>query len=292
MRPALNWSPASPATGRRGAGSSSSGCPTLMKVDPSRVDFRCSTLPMLIGYAFRISPDRVTGPEWMTAVGSPRFDIAATIPRGAPTSQVPEMLQALLSDRFKLVVHRRTASLPIYALVVARGGLKVEKTTPQAIAGSRPGEPEAPSSVDAFYGTVQSRAAPNAGAEFLTNPRMGTVRQTGDPGGVQRWEAPDTSLGGLADLLDKVAPLPLPVIDMTGLGGRYQLVLEVDLSGAHRSFSVGETHAAGDPGAEMEEHVLGAFNNGLLKLGLRLQRRKGPLETIVVDHVENTPTEN
>lgn len=43
---------------------------------------------------------------------------------------------------------------------------------------------------------------------------------------------------------------------------------------------------------DMEEAVLTAFNNGLLKLGLRLERRKGPLETIVVDRVEKTPTEN
>ena len=91
-----------------------------MKVEPSRVDFRCTTLLMLIGYAFRISPERVTGPAWMM---SPRFNIEANIPQGASKNQVPEMFQNLLADRFKLVIHRQTANLPVYALVVAKGGL-------------------------------------------------------------------------------------------------------------------------------------------------------------------------
>ena len=46
---------------------------------------------------------------------------------------------------------------------------------------------------------------------------MGTVRQTGEPFQIQRWEAPSISLEGLADLLDKVLPLSSPVVDTTGL---------------------------------------------------------------------------
>src|SRR5262245_22084196 len=41
------------AAGERGP-ASSGGCPTLMRVDPGRVEFRCTTFPMLIGYAYRI----------------------------------------------------------------------------------------------------------------------------------------------------------------------------------------------------------------------------------------------
>src|SRR5262245_25589641 len=52
------------------------GCPTEMKVNRARVDFKCVTLAMLIGYAFRLPPVRITGPDWMMDVG-PRFDIAA-----------------------------------------------------------------------------------------------------------------------------------------------------------------------------------------------------------------------
>jgi len=147
---------------------------------------------------------------------------------------------------------------------------------------------------------VLTRSTANAdGSGYTTtisNPRMGTVRETELPRRIQRWEAPSTSIAGLADLLDKVAPLSSPVIDMTGLKGRYQVVLEVSLSDLTGRPVVAVT--AGDPTArenartDMEQTVLKGFNDGLRKLGLRLERRKGPLETLVVDHVEKTPTGN
>jgi uncharacterized protein (TIGR03435 family) len=42
----------------------------------------------------------------------------------------------------------------------------------------------------------------------------------------------------------------------------------------------------------MEDAVLRRFNDGLRKLGLQLERRKGPLETLIVDRVEKMPTGN
>jgi uncharacterized protein (TIGR03435 family) len=104
---------------------------------------------------------------------------------------------------------------------------------------------------------------------------------------LQRWEAPSITFEGLADLLDRVTPFfSSPVIDMTRLKGRYRLVLEVFLNDTL-------TGAGGDRTAlEMEDAVLKAFNDGLRKLGLHLERRKGPVESVVVDHVEKTPVEN
>ena len=298
VKPVLNWPPPSGVAGERGA--AGGGCPTSMRVDRARVDFKCVTTAMLIGYAFRFSPERVTGPNWMTAGVPPRFDIVAKIPEGASESLVPEMFQALLAERFKLVIHRGTANLPIYSLVVAKGGLKVKEATPEAGVQIPPTDADEPRSLDTFYGNTRSRAIPNEeGGDSVTIsiPRMGTVRQTGDPHQVQRWEAPSISFAGLADLLDKVAPLSTPVVDMTGLKGRYQLVLEVslrDLPGPRRSIpgTGGELAAADNPMADMEETVLKAFNQGLLKFGLRLEPRKGPLEVLVVDHVEKAPTPN
>jgi uncharacterized protein (TIGR03435 family) len=325
VKPVLNWPPPTDIAGERGP--AGGGCPTSMKVEPSRVDFKCTTLAMLIGYAFRVSPERVTGPAWMMAIGAPRFNIEGNIPQGASKNQVPEMFQNLLADRFKLVIHRQTANLPVYALVLAKGGLcadsarnaarrggesgiqmsarsragrcalEIKKAALQESAGSPPVDSDAPSNFDAFYGTVQSRTIPGAdGSDSVTiisNPRMGTVRQTGDPYRGQRWEAPNISFAGLADLLDNVAPfLSLPVIDMTGRDGRYNLTLEVSLEDLRRHAGLaGEPAGPGNAG-DMEEIVLSAINNGLLKLGLRLEHRKGPLETVVVDRVEKTPTEN
>jgi uncharacterized protein (TIGR03435 family) len=93
-------------------------------------------------------------------------------------------------------------------------------------------------------------------------------------------------MAGLADVLDHVAPLPLPVVDMTELRGRYRLVLDVTLA------DLRNTPGGGDRVADTEAMVLKSFNSGLRKLGLQLERRQGRVEMIIVDHVERVPTEN
>ena len=244
---------------------------------------------MLIGYAFRISPDRITGPSWMMGAGSPRFNINATIPPGVGKDRIPGMLRVLLIERFHLAVHRGSASAPVFALVVAKGGPKMQAASRDNIAAEPANDV---SSDDAgFYGSTGSRTVPNPDGSgtvtLINNPRMGTVRQTGgDPYKGQRWEASGASMTGLADLLDYVAPLDLPVVDMTELRSRYRFVLEVtltDLRNAPRS---------ADRPADTGAMVLDRFNSGLRKLGLQLERRKGPVETVIVDRVEKTPTEN
>jgi len=251
-----------------------------LRIDRSQVEIECANLVMLIGYAFRVAPDRVTGPDWMMGPGSPRFDIAATIPQSTSENQAPEMLQSLLADRFKLALHHGITSQPVYALVVARGGLKVKAA---AAAPTAAAEPDAPPGVTAFFGETLEHTAPNASGAgettTISNPRMGTVRETDGPNMFQRMEAPAITFEGLAELLDRMMPSSTSVIDMTGLKGRYQLVLEVSLN---------------DLQAEMdrEQALLQRFNDGLRKFGLELVRRKGPIETVVVDHVEKMPTEN
>src|SRR6185295_6413143 len=121
------------------------------------------------------------------SLGSPRFDIAARIPQNASENQVPEMFQILLAERFQLVFHRGTAARPIYALVVAKGGTKLKKASPEAT------NTGAPASVEEFYGALQTHTIPNTDGRgstiTISNPRMGTVRQTGDPFEIQRWKA-------------------------------------------------------------------------------------------------------
>jgi uncharacterized protein (TIGR03435 family) len=272
-------------------------------MDRGRVDIECATLTTLIGYAFRISPDRVRGPDWMMGPGSPKFDIAAKLPQDASESQVPEMVQALLADRFKLAIHRNPTEQAIYVLVVARGGLKLKEAAPETGAPlpAAAADPDAPPGTITLFGDVESRTTPNADGigdtTTISNSKMGTVRWTEGPNLMWHWEAPATTLEGLAELVDRVVPLPLPVIDMTGLKGRYQVVLEVSLNdvvGARPAMP----SAGGDPTAienarmERDETVLRAFNDGLRKLGLQLESRKGPVETLIVDHVEKTPSKN
>jgi uncharacterized protein (TIGR03435 family) len=272
-------------------------------MDQSRVAIECVNLTELIGYAFRFSPERVTGPNWIAGLDSPRFDIAAKLPQAASPNQVPEMLQALLVDRFKLAIHRGTTIQVINALVAAKGGLKMREAVSQTSASppAVAADAGAASSVVDFFGSVLTSMTPNGdGSGYITtfsNPRMGVVRETDDvPNRIQRWEASNITLEGLADLLDNVAPMSLPVVDMTGLKGRYQMSLEVslkDLFGAPPSLPNADPHAATENAhLDLDEMVLQSFNDGLRKLGLRVERRKEPIETLIVDHVEKSPTEN
>jgi len=56
----------------------------------------------LIPLAYDIRPFQLVGPDWL---GAQRFDIVATLSAGATQEQVPHMLQALLTERFKLTAH-------------------------------------------------------------------------------------------------------------------------------------------------------------------------------------------
>jgi len=98
-----------------------------MSIDGARVDIGFMALGALIPMAFRVKFYQVTGPDWM---GQEQFDILAKIPDGVSKDQVPEMLQALLAERFKLAVHRETKELPVYALVVGKNGIKMKEADP------------------------------------------------------------------------------------------------------------------------------------------------------------------
>jgi uncharacterized protein (TIGR03435 family) len=207
------------------------------------------------------------------------------------------MLQALLSDRFKLAIHRGTAIQPVYALVVAKGGLTVKEVSPDAGVPVAAAEADAPSGITGFFGETLEHSTPNASGSgettTISNPRMGTVREIDGPNLFQHMEAPRITFEGLAELLDRMMPSSTSVIDMTGLKGRYQLVLEVSLNDLPKApMPTSDTATRENAEMDREQVLLQRFNEGLRKLGLQLERRKGPLETLVVDHVEKTPTEN
>src|SRR5262249_10875140 len=74
-----------------------------MNIQGTRVDIGYMSLADLIPIAFNMKAFQVAGPEWMR---DQRFDIIGKMPEGATKEQVPEMLQALLAERFQLKVHR------------------------------------------------------------------------------------------------------------------------------------------------------------------------------------------
>jgi len=92
-------------------------------------------LKMLITFAYDIRDHQLSGgPGWMN---DDRFDIAAKPDRDIPSGDAGNqtirlMVQSMLAERFHLVVHRETREMPIYALVIAKGGPKMTEAAPES----------------------------------------------------------------------------------------------------------------------------------------------------------------
>lgn len=77
----------------------------------------------LLMSAWHLNRDQVVGgPNWLETAG---WDIDARYPAGTNQSQQPQMMQAMLADRFRLLTHRETSMQPVYVLTVAKNGLKL-----------------------------------------------------------------------------------------------------------------------------------------------------------------------
>lgn len=85
------------------------------RISVTQVRFTRLSLKDLIAAAYRMRTSQVVGPDW---IAQGRFDIAAKIPDGVSPALVPEMMQALLANRFQMKAHRETKEFPVYALVV------------------------------------------------------------------------------------------------------------------------------------------------------------------------------
>jgi uncharacterized protein (TIGR03435 family) len=274
-------------------------CLFKFTLDPGRVDIRCYSLGQLIWiWAFGIPQSRIVGPAWMGDAATdwsdgPRFDIFTKLPEGASRDQVPAMLRDLLSTRFKLQTHREYREQPAYALVVAKGGLSLQPASqnadaPQAAANSQTGEPGNMNGVQSYVTKLPNPDGSGSQVWIMNSPRMGTVRksETGSPNYIERYEASSITLDGLADLLTIAGIGPLPVVNATGEQGRYQITLE--LSKAALEALLNGPHDQ----ADIQSADLEAARDGLKKLGLQLERRKAPVEMLVIDNLEKTPIEN
>lgn len=90
-----------------------------------------------------------------------------------------------------------------------------------------------------------------------------------------------------------------PVIDMTGLKGNYQVGLDLsmdDLRTVARSAGVaipaGGPPEAGKGPADGASDPTSSIFSTVQQLGLKLEPRKAPIEILIIDHVEKTPTDN
>jgi uncharacterized protein (TIGR03435 family) len=90
-----------------------------------RMEMKNTTLRSLIMSAYGLNEFQLVGlPRWSE---STKFDVIATLPAGAASDQTSLMMQSMLADRFKLEFHRETRMIQEYALVVIKGGPKLQQ---------------------------------------------------------------------------------------------------------------------------------------------------------------------
>lgn len=137
-----------------------------------------------VQWAYGVAPFQVP-PEHLSADS---YDILARTGAPVPVSELRVMLQELLARRFKLVLHRETRMLPVYELVIAKGGPKL----PPPHAG----------------------ATPVHAAESLPRVRNGS------------FVFEDASLAEFGRMFGQLRGIDLPVVDRTGIAGTYDIVLK------------------------------------------------------------------
>lgn len=237
----------------------SPGGPTMMSYQFTADGFTASnyTLMGLIRSAYGIDSNRISNaPEWLNDA---RYDIDARIDSSLVESLKAldpkqldaarkHMLEELLTDRFKLTVHREMKELPVYTLVVAKNGSKLQE--------SKPDDPG--NTVSRNDDRRSGGGTPTAGAQ-----RGGS----GGTNGTRNWSGSGATIASLISSLS--ATLGRPVLDQTGLTGKYDYKLQWS------------------PDDSQSESTAPSLLVALQEqLGLKLEAGKAPIEIIVIDHIE------
>ena len=267
-----------------------------MKIDAARVDIGLTSLMELICKAYDVKQYQVRGPEWMKGpLNVQRFDIMAKMPPGATKEQVPQMLQAMLAERFGLVIHKEKKEQPVLALLVDKGGPKLKESAPVAPPPVEPGGPTAASSGSSEVTFKQSgnggTISDGDGLQQKVSVADGKIHY--DITGISMAKFVDS---GVTPFVDK------PVVDLTDLKGRYDIVMDIPMAEvmavARRMGANVPPNAGGAGGGEANrpadaaDEPTGSIFTILKSLGLKLEARKVPIDLIVVDKVEKMPTDN
>jgi uncharacterized protein (TIGR03435 family) len=228
--------------------------------------------------AYRTKAILISGPDWTL---TERFNISATLPEGGSRAQVPEMMQALLADRFHVKLHKDKKELSIFALVLATGPLKLKEVPPDPDADPAKDEPVGMANVATIAGVGNGASITYAHGASIT----------------------------VADNRIEVRKLPLLLVcrtlerysdrqfvNMTGLTGAYTFTSDLtpeDYQAMNlRSAVVRGFNLPADAQKFLDSTSPFALGDALQQVGLKLEARKAPLDVLVIDDALKTPTAN
>jgi uncharacterized protein (TIGR03435 family) len=236
----------------------------------ARVTIDGFVLKTIIATAYRTETYLVNAPDWTAQA---RVVIQALMPEGGTKDQLPEMLKALLAERFHLVAHATALEEPAFALVIGKNGPKLNP--------ARDLDQAACAVWSEDHGFNNSHAC--SSVRQLGGETLRTQMSIGGPNGPVRYEV--TSDGDIREeylrmTMQQLARrmsvpcaagcLALQVVDRTGIQGAWDFTLD-------RSCS--------DSGCD-------TYATALEKIGLKVEKTTAPVERLVIDQIDKVPTEN
>jgi len=241
------------------------------RIDGAQVRMVGLTMRDLLGSAYRTKVYLITGPDW---IATERYDINGKIPAGVSPEKLPEMLQSLLSERFGLKVHREKKETAVYALLIGKPPLKLKES---AIDPNAP-----PPTAVQVTGTGSAQGlAVNMGNGSAYSLSAGKFSAT-------KVDAP-TIAGVLERFTDR------PVVDLTELKSKYDFEFPV----TPEELQTMMIRAAISAGVQLPPQALRLLDSGgnpienaVELVGLKLESRRLPIEYIVIDQIQKTPTDN
>jgi uncharacterized protein (TIGR03435 family) len=220
---------------------------------PSGINWQSSLL-RCVAVAYGVRDHQVSGPVWLADA---RFEIVAKAPAGSGEADFPEMMRTLLAVRFQLKAHTEPKEYSGFALVVGKDGPKLTRSAPP----------------------------PGGRGSLGGYPQVSRIRLQGGGGGNVEYK--DISMELLARNLTNL--IGRPVLDETGLTGRYDIELEYTAFDSANGTGIRVVGgAAPPPEAEPGDSLF----TSIQKLGLKLKSRQVAGEVVIVDRIEKTPTEN
>jgi len=267
--------------------------------DPGQINVTNMSIRDLMTSAFNVKTYQITGPAF---IDSQRFDIVAKIPAGASKDDANVMMQNLLKERFGLKLHHETKEMAMFALVIAKNGPKLKESVEDPSPGPEGAE-----------GPPGLPPPPKIGKDGMPELPPGMRRQgilmMMIPGRL-RMIGTKTTISRLVDTLAR--QYDKPVVDQTGLTKTYDFTLDfAPEGGGMRGMPMPPPGAMGPPpgggggggeaggGAVMRTPDTPAGGEAAPigtaiqeQLGLKLEPKKGPVDLLVIDHVEKAPSDN
>jgi uncharacterized protein (TIGR03435 family) len=228
-----------------------------------------ASLESLITFAWDINTQMIAdAPKWLDddhwdIIGKASTDAPAGGPGSAPLldpDDLKVMLRSLLADRFKLKTHMEDRPTDAYTLVAANP--KMKKADPLNRTGCKTGP------------------GPDGKDPRIANPNLGRLVT-----------CQNMTMAQFAEQLQSMASgwVKTPVLDATGIEGAYDFTLSFSTTGQVRASQrgSGDAETASDPSGAI------SLPDALVKeIGVKMEKQKRPVSVLVIDHIEQKPTEN